>query len=421
MRSQIKGRRDGSYVDVELLKSLISRLTGAALSGFILEMLKGTYDKDDIRALAEVGPGVFRTIDAMEWNNWDRSETVHIVHPLPVEILKRPETAELDDPLLLDRINRVLEIDKARRASRAYEGAGPEVKDVRPFAGLYFETNCLDTSAFSYTENVWPRYKALLKRLGFQIHYEVGNPNTYVESDPVLAEDAFSKLILAQHDGLCINLAPRSTSASLFRSEKYLVTGVGRKTYFPYEPVFVSRENALERVIKEFSDLLSREPRESAIEEFLRAHYREIFGAKYDRIETQLWLRFPELDIAGKERRVDLFLRNCVANDWELFEVKRTIALEGTYRDVPVLAGEISKAILQVKSYERLLVQSTVKQRFAEEGIIYFEPSLHLVAGRKPQISHEQWRWLTSQADGVKLITYDDLLDEMRTRLENNP
>jgi hypothetical protein len=52
--------------------------------------------------------------------------------------------------------------------------------------------------------------------------------------------------------------------------------------------------------------------------------------------------------------------------------------------------------------------------------INYSEPSLNLVIGRTPQIAHDQWRWLTKKAaSGVRILTYDNLLDSMRLRLED--
>src|SRR5262249_31267329 len=146
--------------------------------------------------------------------------------------------------------------------------------------------------------------------------------------------------------------------------------------------------------------------------------YLDIFGSKYDRIENQIWLRFPELDITGKERRLDIFLRNSIANDWELYEIKRVIPLTSSYRDIPVIAKEILFAIQQTKNYERILSQQEVKDKFAREGIEYCEPLLNVVVGRTPQITHEQWRWLkASNSEKVRILTFDDLLGEMKSRL----
>lgn len=105
---------------------------------------------------------------------------------------------------------------------------------------------------------------------------------------------------------------------------------------------------------------------------------RIFFGDKYDRIESQLWLRFPEVDAGRRERRIDLLLRNSIKNDWELFEIKRPIRLTKTYRDMRVLKSEVSYAIQQARNYGEILRQDKVKKHFASEGIEYCEPVLNL-------------------------------------------
>jgi len=164
--------------------------------------------------------------------------------------------------------------------------------------------------------------------------------------------------------------------------------------------------------------LLSNNPKEATLENFLESHFRDIFGPNYDRIETQIWLRFPEFYISNRSRRLDIFLRNQIEKDWELFEIKRLVPLTGNYRDIPVLSREITTAISQVRNYVRILQQDKVKQSMYREGIEYFEPELRLVVERSPQIETEQWRRIVADSsNGVKIITFDNLLDQMRARL----
>ena len=110
-----------------------------------------------------------------------------------------------------------------------------------------------------------------------------------------------------------------------------------------------------------------------------------------------------------------------MTSDWELFELKRaTTKLTGTYRDVPVLSAEISKAVQQLRSYGSLLDQNEVARTLARSGIEYCQPELNLVVGRTPEIPHEQWRWLQRKASGgIKLITYDEVLSEMEARIKD--
>ena len=172
-------------------------------------------------------------------------------------------------------------------------------------------------------------------------------------------------------------------------------------------------------LISEFQSLLNGNPSEKKLERFLVQYFREIFGYRYDRIEAQVWLRFPELDIANKPRCLDMFLRNSVEGDWDLFELKKCTKLTRTYRDIPVLTAEIHSAIQQLKGYGTLLSQDHVRRYFASQGMEYYQPSLHLVVGRSPEIPTAQWRWLkATHGRDIKLITYDELIKEMLARLE---
>ncbi|MCI0561262.1 MAG: DUF4263 domain-containing protein, partial [Nitrososphaera sp.] len=230
------------------------------------------------------------------------------------------------------------------------------------------------------------------------------------------------ELLSTRHASISIEVSGEILKVRRYASEKYLTSGVGRETRSLCNPVSTSTDSGKHPVLAEFEDLISRNPKEIEIQRFIERYYRDIFGAKYDRIETEIWLRFPELDISNHNRRLDIFLRNSIAGDWDLFELKRIVPrLTSTYRDIPVLVHEIYGGIQQVRNYERILCQKTTKDKFKHEGIEYFEPSLHLVVGRTPEIPHHQWRTLVKQESAhVKLLTYDELLDEMRTRFQEN-
>jgi hypothetical protein len=195
-------------------------------------------------------------------------------------------------------------------------------------------------------------------------------------------------------------------------------SGVRFGTSVPLEPVLPVRR--ARSVCEAFESLLRNDPKERVIEEFLRANYREIFGFRYDRIATQLWLVLPEADLGHRRRRTDLFLRNAVTSDWELVELKRShVKLTGTNRDLPALSRQVHAALQQAKNYQRLLQQDRVRRALAREGIEYFEPSARVVIGRKPTIALKEWRWLCAEyGRDPELLTYDDLLQELRQRAD---
>lgn len=83
-----------------------------------------------------------------------------------------------------------------------------------------------------------------------------------------------------------------------------------------------------------------------------------------------------------------------------------------------VFINEIYLAIQQLETYKKLLLQDEVKKKLSLGGVEYHYPELKLIIGKKPDIPLDQWRWLKSSNEkNVKLITYDDLLTEMRIRL----
>src|SRR5690606_18816258 len=111
-------------------------------------------------------------------------------------------------------------------------------------------------------------------------------------------------------------------SINSFAADNYIPNGVLRNSKNPCESVTLKSADKSQAIL-EFEELINRNVKENVLELFLQKYYQELFGFEYDKIETQVWLRFPELDISNENRRLDIFLRNSVENDWEIFEIKR--------------------------------------------------------------------------------------------------
>lgn len=411
-------------MDREILRNLLSRLNRYAFESFIYEMFKTGYGADHFRPLEGLGEGIYsRDLEDYvlppeegEESHYGLFDAVYLIHFLPLEVFRRPNETDVNDPELKRRLESV-------RRFYAGKAGYPSLRGfMEPrLQAIFFLNNFAGFSIEEYVKYLIPKYIDLAKDSGLHVRkVDLGNFDSFLENKPLETEQAFRQFLATDREGICISLSQTDASVARFRSEKQLFAGVATQSKHPYEPVFVYDLSKKEKLLSEFESLIRKETKESQLEEFLVAHYRDIFGPKYDRIETQLWLRFPDLDIAGKERRLDLFLRNSVANDWELFEIKRVINLTRTYRDVPVIAREVVYAIQQVKNYARILSQDAVKRHFAREGIVYYEPALHLIVGRRPQISQSQWRWLVTSNTDVKLITFDELIEEMRLRLRDH-
>ena len=85
------------------------------------------------------------------------------------------------------------------------------------------------------------------------------------------------------------------------------------------------------------------------------------------------------------------------------------------------MAPAVAYGITQLKRYLRILSSRKAKETPKRSGIEYFELTLNLVLGRRPQISLERWRWILSTQDkDVRLTTSDDLVAEMQSRLNDH-
>ena len=262
-----------------------------------------------------------------------------------------------------------------------------------------------------------PIFDKLLKDIDFVGKPYVGSIDSFLDLEFDKAVIGLKNFISKYSGEISISFVDGKISVERFYPDKYITKGILKNSKSPYESIYINSLNSKSEIILEFENLINSRVSENKIESFLVKYYKEIFGEYYDRIETQLWLRFPELDISGKSRRIDLFLRNAVERDWELFELKKPQKLTHTYRDIPTFTGEIFQAIQQMKNYENILMQDKVKSKFYREGIEYFYPELRLVIGNKPDISIEQWRWLkTTNENKLKIITFEDLINEMKIR-----
>ena len=164
-----------------------------------------------------------------------------------------------------------------------------------------------------------------------------------------IVSDFFKEL----NDGLSICILEDQISASYFVGGNEF-PGITAHTRSITQPVI--KLISMSNVLDEFNTLLNGDSSEQELEEFLVTHYRFIFGEDYDCIMTQLWIKFPELDIGNSNRRLDIFMRNSVTSDWNLFELKRpSVKLTKTIRDVPMFTSEVQNAIAQVKNYKNLL------------------------------------------------------------------
>lgn len=239
-----------------------------------------------------------------------------------------------------------------------------------------------------------------------------GNSNDHKYSERI------KRFFLSNDSGICINLSEDKIIASRFIAER------------EFDGIMVSPENIFQPVIKkvidtddklaEFNQLINNDTRESVLEEFLYTYHDLFFGDKYDVLSTQVWLDFPEFDVGNKDRRLDIFMRNSISKDWDVFELKRSsVKLTKTKSDVPMLVSAVHDAMTQLRNYKRILNQDKVRKELESKGIKYYNPQFNLVIGKKPNISDEKWQWLLSHHNDLNVITYDDLYELAKVRLKS--
>jgi len=339
-----------------------------------------------------------------------------MTHTLPFDLVADPRECRLMTPALLQRIESAINGYFFARDFQIIDplGLGGEV-----LTGFYMLTNISGLAESEYGKFLFPQFSEALVKLGISedVTDGIGTPDSFFSVDPSTATRVLENFLTTNSDGIYISLYPdERPDVGFFTCETHLSAGASRQTLCPCEPV--SKVMRHSEVLSEFQENLGRDLTEAKWEAFLTRYFQEIFGPTYDRVETQIWLRLPEIESAAKAKRLDVFLRNSVIGDWELVELKRPANIIKSYRDIHTFTAEVQNAVQQVRYYDRLLRSDDVRRRLAAEGIEYYEPELKVVIGRRPAIPLRDWRWLLESCRGnVKIITYDDLISEMKARL----
>lgn len=405
-----------------LAKQILSTFNKKCFSRFTLELWKLLDINEVCRyqktyEVPEIGENVF------EQHFWEKKNPLsiiskqgyHAIMPFfqPIEIFKETKALNYFDTHLIDILEKYkTRVDKII-SSWQYWTDGEYIAP-----NLMFVTNFENIEKEFYINQIIPKFEFVLEQIDFSVgNIGIGSIDSFIENSSENTIKALNNFLENNKGEISLSFSDGIFSVEEFQSDKYLTNGLLKGSNSPFETIFIEKKSNKTEIIKEFEFLINAKVSESKLEFFLKKYYKEIFGERYDRIETQLWLKFPELDIANRNRRLDIFLRNSIERDWELFELKRSQKLTTTYRDIPTFSSEINHAIQQIRNYEKILTQDKVKQKFAKQGIEYFCPELRLVVGNKPDISNEEWRFLKStNENGIKIITFEDLVLEMKLR-----
>ncbi len=384
------------------IRNIIRSLDRNAFQSFFNTLV--SYFNDGISVPERVSNNIW----ASQAERFFQSEQAFFLNYCPTQIFKEFSLKNID----------VVSITEAIDYYRTHKPISPWL----PIDGIeYYIINNFDSSLMNvqdielvrfYEEKLASHGVTDLPTIG------VGNINTFLTASPdnmARMNSVINEFFKSYTDGVAICISEDKIEASDYVVQTEF-SGVTKASQHIVQPSFKILNKR--SILDEFNKLLNSDVQESVLEEFLQEHYRDIFGNKYDRIATQLWLKFPELDIGQKDRRMDLFMRNAVSDDWEMFELKRAnLNSAKTVRGVPMFTDVVYQAIAQAKNYKALLNQDKVKREFAQEGIEYFEPEINIIIGKKPGISTQQWRRIIADHCGdVKVKTYDEFFKEAAYR-----
>lgn len=399
-----------------LLKNLLSSLSKDAFGRFVFELWKlKNIDTDkeyrDIYPLPRLDKNLFESYSVRYSGEPLHCYNLIIPFFCPIELFSR----KVDLKPFLQREYQII-TKYTKRTKRRWKTWNIHTKGDFVLPDISFVTNYSELKKQQYFDVILPQLETLIESKAFYSQLAIGSCDSFLDLNPKGTLNAFENFLKSHKSE--ISLCFKGDKLHFFEgfSEKYLTCGVSNNGTL-YESAYSFAQPHLPSLINEFQALINSNCREATLEKFISRYYREIFGAKYDKIETQLWLKFPELDLQNKDRRTDIFLRNSIENDWELVELKKPIKLVTNSKDIPVFTHQFYKALEQIRNYKSILMQNNTKENLKRQGIEYCRSELRLVIGKNPDISTNLWRTLKmNNSHDLKIFTYDNLIDEMKSR-----
>ena len=284
---------------------------------------------------------------------------------------------------------------------------------LSPYPNLYFFANYSGfPESFYLDEFLPPLHDTISKYLELN-HLGVGCTDSFLELGESNVENVLSEMLASKSMSIVFEEDAIQVKQSVH--QKYLTTGTLENISQPVSPIF-DIINEHDVLIREFQEVLNT-GNEKQIQSYLFAHYREIFGPHYTEVRQEVWINSKESDEWGKDRRIDLMLKNALDDDWDIIELKRNKNPIKQYRGKETFIAEVYDSISQLKNYKRILQQDKVKEALKRKGIEYQEPSLRLVVGNNYSINKSIWRRIvTESSNSIKISRYQDLLEEMRIR-----
>ena len=375
-------------------------------------LFKNTYDIDNLPQFSQ--PPLLPLkyyITNIEANTFNRFENIHLFNYFHRDLIQNWDGKFLDDKFKV-----CLDVLKDRYPY-PYEPS-KYLGDIY-LNSIFFVSNLFGIDSSSHDNIHFPQILNYIEKINlfYNGNIGIGTLDTFLTQNGNETINILYEFINKNIDGISLEITKDLIKVVPFQNQSIICGGI-ENFQTPIETVVTTKFINNYSIFKEFENIIN-EGSENQLEEFISTHYQLFLGNHYDRVETQIWLKFPNIDVSNKERRLDIFARNTLSQDWDLFELKKNMPITKMYRDVPTFTSELSGAISQLRNYQRILQQDKVKKYFAEKGINYYEPSLNLVVGRTPQISTEQWRRICSEPSNINVLTYDNLLSQAKNQIKS--
>lgn len=168
-------------------------------------------------------------------------------------------------------------------------------------------------------------------------------------------------------------------------------------------------------LLTEFEYLINRpSTSEPEIQRFLEANPEIIRSLGYSRCIPHV-----VLSEAGKGDLIpDFILQRPGGSGFDILDLKLPDARMAATSPFVRISHEITKAVAQLRAYANFFKTPINKDRFVRKhNIEYLEPKLIVAIGRRSQFLNNEMRLeIEGQAQGVRLLTYDELIDYAKTR-----
>lgn len=168
-------------------------------------------------------------------------------------------------------------------------------------------------------------------------------------------------------------------------------------------------------LLSEFEEIINSPfVNEGKIQKFLEAHPEIIESLGYASCKPHVILREPN----QKDLIPDFILQRPGNNGFDILDLKLPTARIAVSNPYLRVSHEIIKALAQLRAYKNYFNRShNVSNFYQTYGLEPFSPELIVVIGRCSEILSFQDRIeINKQANGLRIITYDELIDYGKSR-----